>query len=230
MTDFRNSAVTCIVRPANQTDRWALQKLVLQLIWSEALGFDLRVIGYRTAKIVLLIALIGLEVWLVKRIAIPELQSVVIVVLLFTVLWAIATSLILLLYVVLIPTEPLFNWSMYRVVECNYRPVACAALSYFGNFGVLYHVVVHPHWRRQGLASRLIQYLLKETSAPVYLVCKPRLIAFYGQLGFQVQAWQHLAKPIKTHFQDFALDRRISESHWQIMGFSQDATLPHSPQ
>lgn len=203
---------------------------MLQLIWAEALGFDLRVIGYRLTKILLIGALAGLEAWLVKQIPSQELQSLLTVALFFTVGWAIASGLILLLYIVLIPTEPLLNWTLYRIVECNRRPVACAALSDFGEFSVLYHVVVDPKWQKQGLASRLIQQLIQETRTPLYLVCKPQLVSFYRQLGFQAQSWKHLAKPIKAHFQDFALDRCISQSHWEIMGLSQDDSCPRLPQ
>lgn len=51
----------CSLQTANQGDRWALQKLVWQLIWAETLDFDLRVIGYRLGKLGLLSLLIGVE-------------------------------------------------------------------------------------------------------------------------------------------------------------------------
>lgn len=222
----------CDLRTATKGDRWALQKLVWHLIWAEALGFDLRLIGYRLGKLGLLSLLIGVELWLMPRLPSPEWQSVVLVLLLLTLLWAIATSFILLLYVVLMPLEPLLNWSGYCLVACHQRPVACAALSDFGHFAVLYHVVVDPAWRRQGLASELIQYLLQSTNSqiPIYLVCKPQLVPFYEPLGFRVRSWRQLAPPLKSHFRDFIWDRRRHHCRWEIMGFSQNETLPHHPQ
>ncbi|MDX2228298.1 MAG: GNAT family N-acetyltransferase [Leptolyngbyaceae cyanobacterium bins.349] len=220
----------CFIRPADQADRWVLQKLVLHLIWSEALGFDVRVIGYRLIKILLLGALVMLEAWCVKQLSSSGWQSVLMVLLFVTAVWAIASGLVLLLYIALIPTEPLFNWPTYYVVECQHLPVACAAVSYFGEFCVLYHVVVAPGWRRQGLASVLVEHLVKQAKPPIYLVCKPRLIPFYQQLGFESLPWHHLSRPLKTHFRDFAVDRRLSRVHWEIMAFSHEGTVSHRPQ
>lgn len=220
----------CVIRPARKADRWVLQQLVLSLIWSEALGFDVRVVSYRIAKILLLGAFVGVDAWLLKTIQSPTLQSVMLAMMLYAALWAIASILILLLYVVLIPTEPLFNWSMYWVVEHHQRPVACAALSHFGDFCVLYHVVVDHKWRGRSLASCLIRQFLKEIRQPVYLVCKPKLAGFYTRLGFVPVSWKHLSKPLRIHFKDFEIDRRISRIRWEIMGSSQDDVLPRLPQ
>ncbi len=57
----------CSLRSATQGDRWALQKLVWHLIWAEALGFDLRVMGDRLGKLVLIGLLILVERWLLHR-------------------------------------------------------------------------------------------------------------------------------------------------------------------
>uniref|UniRef100_A0A832H1R2 N-acetyltransferase n=1 Tax=Oscillatoriales cyanobacterium SpSt-402 TaxID=2282168 RepID=A0A832H1R2_9CYAN len=231
MADFCDSLPpTCIVRPARQTDRWVLQQLVLGLIWSEALGFDLRIVAYRIGKIGLLSAVVGLNAWLLRELRPPALQSVVLATMLYAALWAIASILILLFYVLLIPTEPLFNWSMYWVVEHNQRPVACAALSHFGDFCVLYHVVVEKQWRRRSLATCLIRQFMKDVQQPIYLVCKPKLIDFYARLGFMSVSWKHLSKPLKTHFKDFEIDRKISHTRWEIMGSSQADTLSHLAQ
>ena len=215
----------CTIRPAVKADRWVLQRLVLQLIWTEALGFDLRVISYRMIQILLLVTLVALEVWLVKQTTSPQWQSVFLAILIFTTVWAIAACLVLILYIVLIPIEPLFNWSMYWVVECNHHAVACAAVSWSHEVGVMYHVVVAVNWRRQRLASSLLHQLVGTTKTPLYLVCKPALVPFYRQFGFEPIAWKQLSQPLKNHFKDFARDRWISNIQWEIMAFSHGSTL-----
>ncbi|EKQ68566.1 acetyltransferase, N-acetylglutamate synthase [Leptolyngbyaceae cyanobacterium JSC-12] len=231
MTDFCSSLPpNCIVRPARKTDRWVLQQLVLNLIWSEALGFDARIVAYRLVKISLLSAVVGIDAWLLRKVQSPALQSVVLATMLYAALWAIALILVLLLYVVLIPTEPLFNWSMYWVVEHNQRPVACAAMSHFSDFYVLYHVVVDQKWRRRSLASCLIRQIVKDLKQPVYLVCKPKLAGFYANLGFVSVSWKYLSKPLQIHFKDFEIDRKISRTRWEIMAFSQADALTHPAQ
>jgi len=219
----------CTIRPAVKDDRWALQKLVLHLIWLEALGFDARLIIYRISQISLLVVFIAVQVWFF-RFATPIWQSVIGFTLLLTALWAIALSLILLLHIVLIPIEPLFNWSMYWVVECNQRPVGCAAVLYSDGFCVLYHVVVERNWRKQKLASCLVQQVVRVTKSPLYLVCRPAVVPFYSQLGFEVLAWKHLSKPLRTHFKDFIRDRDICRVNWQIMACSHDSTVSRSSQ
>lgn len=229
MLDSLTLPANYVIRPAIKSDRWMLQKLVLQLIWFEALGFDLRLISYRLIQILLLVVLISAEIWLVQCLS-SVWQSLLVVVLLFTSLWAIALSLLLLLYIVLIPIEPLFNWSMYWVVECRHHPVACAALLHQNEFCVLYHVVVDQKWRGQKLASHLVQHVVRVTKMPLYLVCRPALVPFYRRFGFQSLAWKQLAKPLKAHFKDFVCDRHISRVNWEIMACSQDATMRHPSQ
>lgn len=212
----------CGLRRAHRSDRWALQQLVFLLIRSEALGFDCRIIAYRLTKIALLGAVLVAQVWLFLHAAAPVERKLISLTLGLTGIWTIAALGLLVLYVVLIPTEPLFNWSAYWVIDHHQAPIACAAFVNFRQFSVLYHVVVKPTWRRQGLASLLVQQMTQETSLPLYLVCKSSLVPFYTQCGFKRLAWEQLTKPLKAHFIDFESDRRISQVKWEVMGFSQD--------
>ncbi|MDX2239134.1 MAG: GNAT family N-acetyltransferase [Leptolyngbyaceae cyanobacterium bins.302] len=216
---------SCILRPARNSDRWVLQRLVLRLIGSEALGFDLRLVGCRLARVLLVWAFVAIAARLTSQPVSPALQSLSIVILGGTALWAIASSLMLLVYILLIPSEPLFNWSNYWVVDCDRQIVACIAMSDFSQFSVLYHVVVQPGWRRKGLASTLVRQVSKAANNPIYLVCKPKLVPLYARCGFERLAWQTLAKPLRVHFRDFERDRRISNIPWEVMGFSQDKTI-----
>lgn len=210
----------CVIRPAQITDQGALQNFVLGLIWTEALAFDLRMLAYRVLRLVALGLAIGLELRLLEHIT-SHLWRLFLLVLLFcscgVAFFSICT---LLLYLILIPTEPLFNWSLYHVVECNGMPVGCAALGNYAEFCVLYHLFIRPDWRQRSLGACLVQRLLQTTAQPVYLVCKPKLQWFYTRLGFQPIAWKDLAPPVQVHFRDFELDRCLSGVTWKVMRYS----------
>lgn len=211
---------TCLIRPAQVTDQWALQKFVLKLIRTEALAFDLRMLAYRLIRLVALGFAIGLELWLLGQTTTQLGKLLLILLLLYSCGATVFLLCTLLLYLLLIPTEPLFNWSLYHVVECNGIPVGCAALSCYSEFCVLYHLFVSPNWRRQSLGACLVQRLIQTTSQPVYLVCKPKLLWFYTRLGFQPVTWKELSPPVQVHFSDFELDRRISGATWKVMCYS----------
>ncbi|MEX0270287.1 GNAT family N-acetyltransferase [Leptolyngbyaceae cyanobacterium UHCC 1019] len=210
----------CLVRPARKGDRWMLQHFVLELIQSEALGFDFRLIAYRLLEVGGLVLLAALQQWVLMHTRSLPLQSVLMLLLFCTLLWAIGQAGILLFYVLLIPTEPLFNWSLYQVVECEGTLVGCAALAGYDNFYVLYHLYISPPWRRQSLGSRLVQQMIHQAQ-PTYLVCKPQRCQFYARLGFVGVSWDQLAHPLKAHFKDFERDRRLNGIAWKIMSHSQ---------
>lgn len=227
MTSRFSLPANCVVRPAEKADRWALQRLVFLLIQSEALGFDARLLAYRLTSICLLIGLLRLQVWLLKELPLPMLQALLIGGIITTGTWAIASLFVLVLYILLVPTEPLFNWSMYWVIECDNQPVACAALTSGKDFCVLYHVVVAKAWRRRSLASYLVNQLVQKSQFPIYLVCKPQRTSFYTQFGFVPVSWQELTNPLRAHFKDFERDRRFSRVQWKIMCSSQhDPVVP----
>ncbi|HEY9617207.1 MAG TPA: GNAT family N-acetyltransferase [Microcoleaceae cyanobacterium] len=210
----------CSIRPAQQIDQWVLQKFVLSLIWTEALAFDLRMLAYRLIRIVALGLAIVLELRLLGQLSPQPARLLLLLLLLYTCGVTFFSVCILLLYLVLIPTEPLFNWSLYHVVECNGIPVGCAALSCYPEFCVLYHLFVSPDWRRQSLGACLVQKLAQTTAQPVYLVCKPKLQRFYTRLGFHPVAWKELSQPVQVHFGDFELDRCLSGVSWKVMCYS----------
>lgn len=211
----------CILRPAQKADRFALQRLVFTLIRSEAIGFDVRLLAYRLATIFVFLVLLRLQGWLLQNISSSIFQALLIVGMGLTVILMIASLTMLVLYILLIPTEPLFNWAMYWVIECDSYPIACAALTSDADCCVLYHVVVAKPWRRQSIASYLVHHLVQKSELPVYLVCKPKRASFYTHLGFVPISWQQLSKPLRAHFKDFERDRVISRVQWKIMCSSQ---------
>ncbi|MBL1174608.1 GNAT family N-acetyltransferase [Pantanalinema sp. GBBB05] len=210
----------CSIRPAQLADQWALQEFVLKLIWTEALAFDLRMLAYRLVRLVALGGAIVLELWLLEQTTTQPGRWFLFLLLLYSCGVTFFSGCTLLLYLLLIPTEPLFNWSLYHVVECNGLPVGCAALSCYSEFYVLYHLFVSANWRQQSLGACLVQHLIQKASQPVYLVCKPKLQWFYTRLGFHPVTWKELAPPVQAHFSDFELDRRISGATWKVMCYS----------
>ncbi len=215
----------CVLRPARQEDCWALQRFVLALIWTEALGFDLRILTLRIVTVLALAAIAGLQIWLFKQSPDPAIQSIFAVTLFCTALVAIGSIGTVLLYILLIPLEPLINWSMYRVAECDGSPVGCGALAGYKDFCVLYHLFVQPARRRQSLASNLVRQLLEESHLPVYLVCKPKMVPFYTRLGFTLANWTQLPSNVRRHFKDFERDRDFQFVRWEIMSSSHQAII-----
>lgn len=218
----------CLVRSARKSDRWMLQKFVLKLIQSEALGFDLRIIICRLLKIGCLGLFAALQQLILMHTQSLLLQSSLILLLFCTMLWAIAQAGILILHLVLIPTEPLFNWSLYQVVECEGVPVGCAALASYERFCVLYHVYISSAWRQKRLGARLIKQIISQAEQPTYLVCKPQMHQFYTRLGFVDIPWKQLSAPLKAHFKDFDRDRQLSGIAWKIMSCSQTSSCIHN--
>jgi N-acetylglutamate synthase-like GNAT family acetyltransferase len=46
-------------------------------------------------------------------------------------------------------------------------------------------ISVHPAWRGQGIATAIIESLLANHTAPIYLTCRASLGSFYERFGFQ---------------------------------------------
>jgi N-acetylglutamate synthase-like GNAT family acetyltransferase len=47
-------------------------------------------------------------------------------------------------------------------------------------------IAVAPAWRKQGVASAVIERLLAKHAPPLYLTCRPQLGPFYERFGFRV--------------------------------------------
>jgi N-acetylglutamate synthase-like GNAT family acetyltransferase len=53
-------------------------------------------------------------------------------------------------------------------------------------------IAVQPAWRRQGVASAIIQHLLDTHPGPLYLTCREELGSFYRKFGFDEVAKESL--------------------------------------
>ncbi|MEW5856012.1 MAG: GNAT family N-acetyltransferase, partial [Cyanobacteriota bacterium] len=128
--------------------------------------------------------------------------------LLFIVTLCLAASLILFLFSIF--TYAFVNWSRFWVIECNGSLVACGEINCYSTHSMLYYLFVKPVWRSQHLGSYLVKRLVQEATQPLYLVCKPKLVRFYSQLGFTIVPWREISQPLKSSFHIFQLDMLLT--------------------
>ncbi len=105
----------------------------------------------------------------------------------------------LVLSAMLDPTQ--LRWSQFWVIEEAGQIIACGQLRQFAGAQELGSVVVTPAWRGQGLGTRLVQHLIQQATAPLYLECLgQRLAQFYTHLGFVPVTWKSLPPPLQRKF------------------------------
>lgn len=186
----------CVLRQAQAEDRWHLQKLIWQFEIEEVLELDIRVIGYK------LLILLGIIIILSIQICLLELSPILIKLILiigiiytsFAIFTAI-NSLIIILSNIIIGAA--INWSRFWVIvyEQDYKQelIGCASVSYYSKKSSLGYLYIKPLWRNRGLGSYLLKHLVHKSPHPVSLVCKPKLVEFYGSYGFLPVSWQELS-------------------------------------
>lgn len=96
------------------------------------------------------------------------------------------------------PTQ--LHWSQFWVIEMNRCLVACGQLRRYRGAMELGSLVVATEKRGQGLGTRLVQHLIEQATAPLYLACGARLMPFYARLGFVPIKWLLLPCPLKLKF------------------------------
>jgi N-acetylglutamate synthase-like GNAT family acetyltransferase len=80
------------------------------------------------------------------------------------------------------------HWPRFMIaVDEENRLVGCGQVKVHRDGSrELASIAVAPAWRKQGVASALIERLLAEHAPPLYLTCRPQLGSFYERFGFQV--------------------------------------------
>lgn len=97
------------------------------------------------------------------------------------------------------PTQ--LRWQQFSVIECNERTIACGQLRAFPGAQELGSLVVAPDWRRKGLGSYLVEYLIERATQPLYLECLGHKLAeFYARFGFVAVTWEELPRSLKFKF------------------------------
>ncbi len=78
------------------------------------------------------------------------------------------------------------RWPRFMVAEENGRLIGVGQVKILGNGShELAAIAVRPAYRRQGIASQIIESLLAREEGELYLLCRAELESFYGRFGFR---------------------------------------------
>lgn len=80
------------------------------------------------------------------------------------------------------------HWSRFIIaVDGDNRVVGCGQVKVHRDGSrELASIAVEPAWRRQGVASAVIDRLVSTEALPHYLTCRSHLETFYARFGFSV--------------------------------------------
>ena len=114
----------------------------------------------------------------------------------------------LVLSAMLDPTQ--LRWSQFWLITCDDTVVACGQLRNFPDAQELGSLVVASKWRGRGLGKYLAQYLVQQSTHPLYLECLGRRLSeFYSNLGFIPVHWKALPPSLKSKFGLSTLAKQI---------------------
>ena len=88
------------------------------------------------------------------------------------------------------------DWRRF-IVAVNDRDemIGCGQLKPHGKDTLeLASLAVYPEHQRKGVASALIQYLLKDSPPPLYLMCESSLGAFYEKFDFREIQYEEMPR------------------------------------
>ena len=185
------------IEKAQAQEKWNLTRLVWRFLLEEVLEFELRVVGWKLIKILgLLIPLIIMF----KLLAFSPLLLVGIIAIIYTI---IAMIFNIFLWLGISWTNPLWSWSQYWLVKYENMIIGHGTLLEGAEYSTISYVYIHPNWRKRKLGSALIQFMVNQSQKTVYLICKPKLLTFYTNLGFNKLNWHNLSLPLKQRFNIF---------------------------
>lgn len=80
-----------------------------------------------------------------------------------------------------------FDWRRFVLaVSPSGEMLGCGQLKQHGDGSIeLASIAVKPPYRKQGVASALIEHLIEGAPRPIYLTCRSRLGPFYEKWGFK---------------------------------------------
>ena len=78
------------------------------------------------------------------------------------------------------------HWKRFVVIEdADERVIACGQVKPHRDGTIeLASIVVESAWREKGLARRIIEHLIGQQTAPLYLMCAAHLGGLYEKFGF----------------------------------------------
>lgn len=89
-------------------------------------------------------------------------------------------------------------------------------------------IAVRPGYRRQGVASAIIERLLSENSGVLYLTCQEHLGSFYARFGFQAIESQEMTPYFRQAVRFFNLLKRIGAVNEGLLVMRQIRSISNS--
>ena len=88
------------------------------------------------------------------------------------------------------------DWKRFAVaVDEQDELIGCGQLKPHGGEVVeLASIAVSPEHQGQGVARAIIEYLLKESPRPLYLMCESRLGSLYERFGFRAISYEEMPR------------------------------------
>ena len=203
----------CLLRPAQASDKWALQQIIWQFTWEEGIQLDLRLFGYALFRIGLLALALWSQMQWRQFTKMVDVQFILTITSLATAGLGFYLVSTVVGQLVMRFCGVLFNWSRFQIIEQDQAIVGCALLNSYPTHRELAYVFIKAHYRHQGLGSLIIQTLIRQSPQDVYLACKPEVVPFYEQQGFVVRTWLQLPTTAQRCFQLF-------RPHPRLWGFS----------
>lgn len=163
----------CLLYQANSSDRLEFDQLRRQSGFPQFLVLGLWVSLVYLFLLVLILGISGLLFPLSKNY--------------FAILFGLVTIWISLLSGIilsLLTNSNRFNSSDLWLIKCHGQLVAWGRLSRDINGSNIDVLFVVKTWRRRGLGSALVKRLIQESTPPLSLGCRSKLVPFYKRLGF----------------------------------------------
>lgn len=207
-----STSASCVLRPAQPQDKWAIQQMIWQFTWDEGIELDVRLFGYAFIRL----GLVGLVLWWQiqwrQSTAMVDVQFILVVTSVATMGLGVYFASMVMGQLIMRFYGALFNWSRFQVIEQDEALVGCALLNTYTNHSELAYVFIQSQFRHQGWGSQIVQTLIQQSDQDIYLACKPQVVPFYEQQGFTVQTWQQLPAGVKGCF-------RVFRPHPRLWGF-----------
>ncbi|MBK9927868.1 MAG: GNAT family N-acetyltransferase [Anaerolineales bacterium] len=88
------------------------------------------------------------------------------------------------------------DWKRFVVaVDAQDVMIGCGQLKPHGtDILELASIAVYPEYRGQGVARAIIEYLLKESPRPLYLMCESSNGSLYEKFGFRVLTYEEMPR------------------------------------
>lgn len=86
------------------------------------------------------------------------------------------------------------NWNNFILaVNDEGKPVGCGQIKpHLDGSHELASIAVEESYRKQGIATVIIRYLLKGAPRTIFLTCRESLGEFYRKFGFQIATNEHM--------------------------------------